>query len=140
MLKVTPAIQIPLREFEFTYSKSGGPGGQHVNTTASKAELRWNVVSSPSISETVKQRFIEQNQRRINDAGIFQIKSDRFRDQGRNTGDCLEKLRELLEISSHIPKHRRPTKPTKASKLRTKSAKIYQKDKKRNRHVPSGGD
>jgi ribosome-associated protein len=140
MLTITSTLQVPLREFEFSFSRSSGPGGQNVNKTSSKAELRWNVEQSPSIPDAVKRRFIEQNRTRINDLGVVLIKSDRFRDQGRNTADCLEKLRELLETASRIPKNRRPTKPTKASKLRTKSEKIYQKDKKRNRRVPSGGD
>jgi ribosome-associated protein len=133
LLIVNQNIQIPLKEFDFSFSRSSGPGGQNVNKTSSKAELKWNVVASQNLPNFVKARFIEQNKTRINDIGVILIKSDRYRDQGRNISDCLEKLRALIDKASQIPKDRRPTKPTKASKLRRKTEKIQQKDKKRNR-------
>jgi ribosome-associated protein len=59
MLSVTPRIQIPLDEFEFTYARSGGPGGQNVNKVNSKAILRWNLVGSPALPDDVRERFLE---------------------------------------------------------------------------------
>ncbi len=140
MLIVTNRIRIPLREFHFNFSRSSGPGGQNVNKTSTKVELRWNVENSKSLPEQVKARFLEQNRTRINDLGVFLIKSDRFRDQGRNSADCLEKLRELIEQASQIPKERQATRPTRASKIRRHQEKSHQKSKLHNRRIPRSDD
>ena len=58
MLIITPQIQVPLREFEFTFARSSGPGGQNVNKVSSKATLRWAVVRSPSLPEPVRERLL----------------------------------------------------------------------------------
>lgn len=115
MLVVTPKLQIPLREFRFTYSRSSGPGGQNVNKLNTKALLRWAMLKSPSLPEAVRQRLAAKFPRRITSEGDLLITSQRFRDAGRNTADCLEKLRGmLLEVAEPV-RPRKPTRPTRAS-------------------------
>jgi ribosome-associated protein len=123
MLVVNPRLSIPLREFVFTFARSSGPGGQNVNKLNTKATLRWNVTASGSLPEAVKARFLAKYRRRITNEGHLVIQSQRFRDQGRNIADCLEKLRAMLAEAAIAPKRRKPTKPSRASKQRRLKAK-----------------
>ncbi|MDH3283807.1 MAG: alternative ribosome rescue aminoacyl-tRNA hydrolase ArfB [Acidobacteriota bacterium] len=118
MLVVNEEIRIPLRELRFQFARSSGPGGQNVNKLSTKAVLRWRVATSPSLPEPVRERFMDRYLRRITQGGELVLTSQRFRDQGRNVADCLEKLRQMLEEVAAPPKRRRPTKPTAGSKRR----------------------
>ena len=116
MLIVNERLRIPLREIHFQFARSSGPGGQNVNKVSSKAVLRWNMAASPSAPDDVKERLRARHPRRVTREGEVVITSSRFRDQGRNVADCLEKLRAALAEVSTPPKPRRPTRPTRASR------------------------
>lgn len=133
MLTITPTLKIPLREFEITFARSGGPGGQNVNKVSSKAQLRWAATTSPSLPPNVRQRLLAACGRRITAEGDLLIVSQRFRDAGRNAADCLEKLREMLLAAARPVRPRRPTRPTKSSVRRRLDAKRRQSQKKRQR-------
>jgi ribosome-associated protein len=133
MLEVNHRISIPLKEFTYTFARSGGPGGQNVNKVNSKVTLHWDVTNSPSLPDDVRARFLAQYSRRINKEGLFVINSERFRDQGRNVTDCANKLRELILVVATPPKKRRPTKPTKGSKERRLAGKREKSQKKQER-------
>ncbi|MCE9547138.1 MAG: aminoacyl-tRNA hydrolase [Planctomycetia bacterium] len=139
MLKVTDKLQIPLSELTFTFSRSGGPGGQNVNKVASKALLRWSVVQSPSLPPDVRDRFLARFASRLTNDQELLLTSQRYRDQGRNIADCLEKLREMLATVARPPKRRRPTRPSKNSRERRLTTKRQQGEKKSRRRF-SGGD
>lgn len=136
MLVVTPRLKIPLREFRFTFARSSGPGGQHVNKVNTKATLRWSVGSSSSLPEGVRQRFYARYRRRITSDGELVMTSQRFRDAGRNVADCLEKLRNMLAEVAVAPKRRKPTKPTAGSIRRRLEQKRRQSKKKDSRRKP----
>jgi ribosome-associated protein len=140
MLDVTPAIQIPLDEFEWSFARSGGPGGQNVNKVASKAVLRWNFDASPSVPEDVKARFRTRFPSRLTTDGELVLASELTRDQGRNREDCLEKLAAMLRAAAARPKVRRPTKPTKASQRRRVEAKRRKSSRKAGRRSPGGDE
>ncbi len=133
MLVVNHRIAVPLKEFNFTYSRSSGPGGQNVNKVNTKVTLHWSVSSSSSVPEDVRERFVEKFRRRINNKGQLVVVSQRFRDQGRNVGDCLAKLREMLSSVAIAPKARKATRPSRASRERRLQAKQRTSDKKRGR-------
>jgi ribosome-associated protein len=135
MLVVNKRIQVPLREFRFTFARSPGPGGQNVNKVNSKATLHWSVTTTTSLPETVRERFLEKFRNRINQDGEFFLASTRFRDQGRNVADCLEKLRGMLAEATEVKKVRRKTKPSAASKRRRLEDKRRLSDKKRMRRT-----
>ena len=137
MLVVSRNLKIPLREFEFTFVRSSGPGGQNVNKVSTKAQLRWPILASPSLSEAVRQRFLAKYSRRVTADGDLLITGQRFRDAGRNVADCLEKLRAMLLEVATAPKQRRPTKPTRASIRRRLDQKRKQSEKKHRRHPPA---
>jgi ribosome-associated protein len=139
MLEITPTIQVPLDEFEWSFARSGGPGGQNVNKVSSKAVLRWNFDGSPSVPDEVKARFREKFPSRLTTEGEVVLSSELTRDQGRNREDCLEKLAAMLRSSAIRPKVRRPTKPSKASKRRRLDEKRRQSVRKSGRQV-SGRD
>jgi ribosome-associated protein len=122
---VTDAIAIPDAEFDWSYARSGGPGGQNVNKVSSKAVLRWAVRDTPSLPPHVKDRLMALNRRRVTTEGDLIITSQRYRDQDRNRQDCLEKLAELVREAATLPKPRRATRPTRGSKTRRLAAKKH---------------
>ncbi len=136
MLTITPAIQIPDSEFQFTFARSSGPGGQNVQKVSSKAVLRWSPTASPSLPEDVRARFLARYASRLTTAGELILTSQRSRDQKRNVEDCLERLKEMLLAVTRKPVQRRPTKPTRSSHKRRLEAKRIQSGKKRNRRRP----
>jgi ribosome-associated protein len=140
MFEVTPAIRIPLDEFEWSFARSGGPGGQNVNKVASKAVLRWDFDRSPSVPEDVKARFRARFPSRLTTDGELVLASELTRDQGRNREDCLAKLAAMLRSAAVAPKARRATKPSKASKRRRVAAKRRQSARKAGRRAPGGED
>jgi ribosome-associated protein len=136
MLVISDHLSIPLRELDFTFVRSSGPGGQNVNKVSSKAVLRWKVAKSASLPETVRQRFIAKYRRRISSEGDLLLTSQRFRDQGRNVADCMAKLRQMVIEASKVPKRRKPTRPTRGSQERRLLRKKEQSAKKRSRNRP----
>ena len=135
MLEVNDRIRIPDDEFEWSYVRSSGPGGQNVNKVASKAVLRWKVHSSPSLAEDIKARLREQQRRRLTSEGDLLLTSQRYRDRERNRLDCLEKLSEMLRAATVVPKTRRKTKPSRGAKERRLAEKRRHSDRKSSRRV-----
>jgi len=123
MLHVNETITIPEEEFVWSYARSGGPGGQNVNKVASKAVLRWDVAHSPSLPEHVKHRLRALQRKRFTTEGELILSSQRTRDQDRNKQDCLDKLAEMVREAATLPKARRATRPSRASKARRLEAK-----------------
>ena len=136
MLIVDDRIAIPRDEFRFEFARSGGPGGQNVNKVASKAVLRWNPGTSPSLPEPVRARLLAALASRLTTEGELLVTSQLTRDQGRNVEDCLEKVRRLVLAAARPPKARRPSRPTFASKLRRVEAKLRRSAAKRLRRKP----
>lgn len=133
-------IRVPLDEFEFSFARSGGPGGQNVNKVNSKAVLRWRIIASPSLSADVRERFVRRFTNRITTDGDLVLSSQEHRDQPSNVAECLEKLRHMLLAVATTPKPRRPTKPTRGSKKRRRKDKQIQSHKKQSRRQPSADD
>lgn len=133
MLTVTSRLQIPAEEFEFSFTRSSGPGGQNVNKVSSKAQLRWQAVNSPSLPDEVKTRFLARFASRLTGDGELLIASQRYRDQRRNMDDCLEKLKAMLLEVAIAPRRRKPTKPKRSSIERRLTDKKLQGARKRDR-------
>jgi ribosome-associated protein len=137
MFIVEPGIRIPLAEFEFSFVRSAGPGGQNVNKVNTKAVLRWPVIASASLPEGVRSRFMAKYGKRLTGTGELILTSQRFRDQPRNRADCLEKLHDMLASVAVAPKKRRRTRPTLASKERRLDDKRRQSQHKQRRRQRS---
>ncbi|TWT48792.1 Peptidyl-tRNA hydrolase ArfB [Botrimarina hoheduenensis] len=139
-LVVNDRIVIPKSELLFSFARSSGPGGQNVNKLNTKAVLRWKPADSLGLPEAVLLRLTVQCRTRINEAGELMITSDRYREQGRNIADCLERLRALLLAAADPPKRRRPTrKPRRANEARLKT-KRQRSEVKSQRRKPLGGE
>jgi ribosome-associated protein len=126
-------LSIPFSEFDFSSSRSGGPGGQHVNKVATKATLRWKYKESSVVDEGKQRVLTFALSRYINKSGEVVISSDQYRSLKQNQEACIKKLHGLVEASLKRRKKRIPTKPSRSQKeSRLKSKKIGS-EKKQNR-------
>ena len=136
-VEVTPALTIPASELGWRFSRSSGPGGQHVNTSDSRVELFWNVVASSTLSDEQRLRIVARLDRQLV-AGVVTVTASEQRSQLRNREIALDKLAGLV-ASALAPDgpRRRPTKPTKGSGRRHLAAKQQRSATKRQRQRPS---
>ena len=126
----TRQFTIPESELDFEFVRSSGPGGQRVNKTSTKAQLRWNVDRSAVFTDDEKTRIKEHLANRINKEGEVVISSDVTRSQSQNKELAIELLRGLVAHAIAPVKKRKPTKPTRSSKERRLKEKSEQAKKK----------
>jgi ribosome-associated protein len=117
-IRINKRLSIPRSELEFQASRSGGPGGQHANTTASRVQLRWNVDDSPSLSDRRRQLIRARLDNRIDSQGILQITVDTHRSQHRNRDEAVERFAALVREALQPRKIRKKTRPTLGSRER----------------------
>jgi ribosome-associated protein len=118
-----PTIHLPDSEIHFSFMRSPGPGGQNVNKLETGVILRFDVLNSPSLPEPLRNRLLTLAKNKINKKGELIIKSTTHRTQERNKQYAFERLEELLVRAAYVPKPRKKTRPTKASKERRLSSK-----------------
>lgn len=133
-LRLTSSVALPLTEIELRTSRSSGPGGQHANVTASRVEAIFDVRASQTLTDVQKERVIAKLGPRVTAV------SQDARSQLRNRELALERLRERLAAALHVPRARRPTKPSKGAKKRRLQAKKAQSERKQARRRPRHDD
>ena len=137
-LHITPTLKIPLAELRFKFSRSSGPGGQNVNKLNTRAELHYDFARSEALIPVQRQRLAEKLATHLNSDGVLVVQSERFRTQGRNREDCLDKFAALLaEAVKPPPPKRKKTRPGRAAKVRRREEKQRHSDKKKSRRRPS---
>jgi ribosome-associated protein len=134
LLRVNTRLAIPLAEIKLRTSRSSGPGGQHANVTASRVEAVFDVESSPSLSASQRERLLARA-----GARVVAVAQDE-RSQLRNRELALSRLSERLAEALRVPRDRRPTRPTAASRERRLTAKRQASRRKQDRRPPSDGD
>src|SRR3954471_13905553 len=109
-------LTVPRAELEYRASRSGGPGGQHVNTSSTRIELTWNVASAQSLNETQRARIMEKLASRLDGEGILRLVSAGSRSQHQNREEVTERFQDVIEKALRIPKPRKRTKVPKGAK------------------------
>ena len=122
-IPITRSIAIDSDELDESFTRAGGPGGQHVNTTDSAVLLRFDVARSPGLPELVKERLAVLAGSRMTRDGVLVLRSEGARSQLLNRQEVRERLIALIREATIVPKKRRATKPTKASQVRRVDAK-----------------
>jgi ribosome-associated protein len=124
LIPVTRSIAIDSDEIEESATRSGGAGGQHVNTTDSAVILRFDIAKSPNLPEAVKYRLAALAGSRMTREGVLILRSEGSRSQHLNRQEVRERLIALIQEATIVPKKRRPTRPTKASQTRRVDGKV----------------
>ena len=132
-VRVNESVVIPRDELIARASRSGGAGGQHVNTSSTRIELVWNVQASRALTEEQRERVLQKLSSRLDgDRNVRVVASDR-RSQRQNRESAEARLAELVREALVIPKKRRPTKPSRAAKQARLESKRKLSEKKRER-------
>jgi ribosome-associated protein len=117
-IPITPDVAIPLTEVTLRFVRSSGPGGQHVNTSATRVELTFDIAHSPSLSDAQRQRIQAALKHLIDGEGVLHLESQSTRSQLRNRQDVTARFQSLLRAALKPRKKRRPTQPTATSRER----------------------
>lgn len=131
---------VPASELQWRFSRSSGPGGQHVNTSDSRVQLTWNAAESSALSEEQRARVLERLGRRLV-SGAITVTVSQERSQLRNREIALETLRGIVSAAlAPPPAQRRATRPTRGSARRHLAVKQQRSQTKRQRRRPSADD
>lgn len=139
-LKINPELEIPLAEITVHFSRSGGPGGQHVNRTESKVELRFDIRNSPSLNEAQREMVLGKLKSYVDNQGILHLVAQVHRSQLRNRAAALKRFLGLMQNALRPEKHRKPSKPSKASVERRLAGKRRRSRLKQHRAKPDDRD
>jgi ribosome-associated protein len=134
-LNVTPRMAIPRTELQYRASRSGGPGGQHVNTSSTRIELLWDLNGSRAVTEEERERLRLKLAARLDSDGMVRVVASDRRSQQQNRQAAEERLAHLIKHALHVPKTRKATKPTRAAKERRIAEKKKRGERKRERRV-----
>lgn len=134
-LEVTPALTVPAAELSWKFSRSSGPGGQHVNTSDSRVQLTWNILDSDAFDDEQRATLVERL--RLT-SGAITVTVSQERSQLRNRESALETLAARIREALAPPApDRRATRPTRGSTRRHRAAKTQRSETKQGRRRPS---
>ena len=139
-LSIIPGFQLPLSELEYRASRSGGPGGQHVNTSSTRVEVWWDVAGSAAPTADQRERLLRKLATRLDSNGRLRLVSSGTRSQLRNREEVTERLRDVVAAALMVPKKRKPTRPSRAAKAARLEAKRRRATTKRERRAPRHED
>jgi ribosome-associated protein len=139
-LVVTPQLSIPFSELDYSASRSGGPGGQHVNTSSTRIEVWWDVAGSPTLTPEQRAQLLERLKTRLDSAGRLRLVSSGSRSQLRNREDVTARLQSVVAAALAVPKKRKPTRPSRAAKAARLEAKRRRAATKQRRRSPPAED
>lgn len=135
-IRLRRGVTVPGSELELRAARSGGPGGQSVNTTASKVELRWSVAESQALSEAQRERLLQRLSSRLTTDGVLILQGSEHKSQHRNREAVTARFRAVVGEALEPPKARRRTRPSRSAKQRRLEAKRHRGEIKRLRKPP----
>ncbi len=136
MVRITPSLLIPDSEIQFRFSRSGGPGGQHVNKASTRVELLFDVARSPTLNDDQRWRIAQRLKRYVGADGVLRVVSDASRSQWQNRRDALDKFMVLLQSALARRKKRVATRPpSSAGERRAKEKQMRSRTKTMRRRV-----
>jgi ribosome-associated protein len=135
-IPITRQVTIPEAELEFRTARAGGPGGQGVNTTSSKVELRWNLRDTTALTEPQRARALERLAARLTADGVLILQGSERRSQHRNRAAVVSRLQALVREAITPPRERKPTRRTRAAQERRLQRKRHRAEVKRLRRPP----
>lgn len=126
VLTVTGSVSIPRAELQYRATRAGGAGGQHVNTSSTRIELLWNVITTQALEDEARVRVATKLASRLDGEGNVRVVSSARRSQLQNREAAEARLAELVRAALAVPRRRKPTRPTRAAK----EARLGQKRKR----------
>ncbi len=139
-LEIRRNLVIPGWELWFTATGSGGPGGQHANTSNTAVTLHWSVADSSVLDQSQKQRVRRNLKRNMTKAGVLQVSASDHRSQHRNRKEARQRMKKQVRKALRKKKRRIRTRPTRASKRRRLKNKRHRGRKKKLRKSPKRDD
>jgi ribosome-associated protein len=133
-------LPIPESELEYRATRSGGPGGQHVNTSSTRVEVRWNVLTTVALDEPTRARVVARLANRIDADGWVRVVASDSRSQHRNREAARDRLVALVSRAAAVPNVRRKSRVPPAERRRRLQAKKRRGEVKRARKPPTGDD
>jgi ribosome-associated protein len=133
---VSPALTVPRAELLFRATRSGGAGGQHVNTSSSRIELVWDIAASPSLSDHQRVHLLKRLATRLDSRGTLRLVSQDERSQFRNREAAVARFIDIVAAALVVPKKRRPTRVPKSAKRARLDSKKRRGTLKRDRRRP----
>lgn len=133
LLRISDTTLIPMSELSFHFSRSSGPGGQHVNRSETRVELRFDLANSPSLSDDQRERVLGRLASNVDTNGVMHLVSQSSRSQWRNREEVVERFRSLMRSALKVPKKRRATQPSREARQRRLEGKRRRAEIKRQR-------
>ncbi|MGH8228123.1 MAG: alternative ribosome rescue aminoacyl-tRNA hydrolase ArfB [Steroidobacteraceae bacterium] len=127
---VSPSVVIPECDLSLAFVRASGPGGQNVNKIASAVQLRFDLGGTGALAESVKARLRALAGRRLTDEDAILIVARNHRTQERNRAEAIERLTELVRRALVEPRRRKPTRPTRAARIRRLEGKTHRGQRK----------
>lgn len=116
VIVINETLSLPQTELQFRFSTGGGPGGQHVNKTATRATLLFDVANSPSLDEEMRVRLLDRLASRIDGRGLLHIDVHESRSQWQNRAAAVDRFRDLVADALVEHAERRPTRPSRRAR------------------------
>jgi ribosome-associated protein len=136
VIRITGGVAVPRSELTFRATRGGGPGGQHVNTSATRVELTWDVANTTALTEEQRARVLQKLANRIDESGTLRLVASENRSQHQNREAVTARFQDLLAWALRTPRPRKRTCPPKAAKEKRLKQKKHRSEVKKLRGRP----